>query len=78
MVLVHLYVNDGGDVMMDMGNVGLGEAILCTGSKATSLVVPHNPATHKDEIHRVVKEKGFISEVCVIGNCFHVNLVNIG
>ena len=64
LVLAHLCIDDtSGDVKLNIGNTGLGEVVMCTGSKVTPLVIPHNPANNKEEIERVVKQKGFISEV---------------
>jgi serine/threonine protein phosphatase PrpC len=62
MVVVHLCRKSNGEVTANIGNVGLGEAILCCRGQVTPLVSPHSPSTNKDEIYRVVKEKGFISE----------------
>ena len=65
MILAHLKEapSGGGGYTLNVANTGLGDAILCHGSQVTTLTVPHNPATNRDEVIRVVKEKGFISEV---------------
>ena len=64
MILAHLKeAPSGGGYTLNVANTGLGDAILCHGSQVTTLTVPHNPATNRDEVIRVVKEKGFISEV---------------
>ena len=64
MILAHLKeAPSGGGYTLNVANTGLGDAILCHGSQVTTLTVPHNPATNWDEVIRVVKEKGFISEV---------------
>uniref|UniRef100_A0A1X7U6N2 Uncharacterized protein n=1 Tax=Amphimedon queenslandica TaxID=400682 RepID=A0A1X7U6N2_AMPQE len=63
MILAHLKeAPSGGGYTLNVANTGLGDAILCHGSQVTTLTVPHNPATNRDEVRLVVKEKGFISE----------------
>ena len=64
MILTHLKQDTtGGGYTLNVANTGLGDAILCHGSQVTPLTVAHNPATNRDEVRRIVKEKGFISEV---------------
>ena len=59
MILTHLKQDTtGGGYTLNVANTGLGDAILCHGSQVTPLTVAHNP-----EVRRIVKEKGFISEV---------------
>lgn len=66
MVLVHLRQDPEEGFVLNVANTGLGEAILCHGSRVTPLTSCHNPATNREEVHRVVKEKGFISEVSLL------------
>ena len=64
MILTHLKQDTtGGGYTLNVANTGLGDAILCHGSQVTPLNVAHNPATNRDEVRCIVKEKGFISEV---------------
>ena len=64
MILTHLKQDTtGGGYTLNVANTGLGDAILCHGSQVIPLTVAHNPATNRDEVRRIVKEKGFISEV---------------
>ena len=73
LVLVHLQRLPNGDFVLNAANTGLGDAILCHGSQATSLALPHNPATNREEIQRVVEQRGFISEVRNIEHCLKLS-----